>query len=296
MIETRLLKSFICVAEELHFGRAAQQLHIAQPALTRQIKQLEERLGVMLLERTQRKVMLTSAGRHFYTRACQIVADIDHAANEVKRVNAGEAGRLTIGFIHSSTYGITPRVLRHFRDLYPGVELDLSEMTIADQIMGLQAEKLDVGILRPPISDICLDTHILCNEAFILAVPASHPLAGRGSVELEKLSEERFILFSQHMSPLFYSRIIAMCERAGFVPRVAQQATQIHTIMGLVSANMGISIVPSVVRNLNMPEVSYLEIVDDPPPVQVALAWRRSDESPILRAFRESAASLFPTY
>ncbi|MCS2609766.1 LysR family transcriptional regulator [Halomonas dongshanensis] len=296
MIETRLLKSFICVAEELHFGRAALRLHIAQPALTRQIKQLEEKLGVVLLERTQRKVILTSAGRHFYTRACQIIADIHYAASEVKRVNAGEAGLLSVGFIHSSTYGITPKVLRLFRDRYPEVELDLSEMTIADQIAGLQAEKLDVGILRPPISDIRLQTHTLCDETFILAVPASHPLAEHGIVALEKLKEERFILFSQHMSPLFYSRIIAMCERAGFVPRVAQQATQIHTVMGLISANMGISIVPSVARNLNMPEVSCLEIENAPPPVQVALAWRRSDESSILRAFRECAASLFPSH
>lgn len=293
MVETRLLKSFIYVAEELHFGRAALRLHIAQPALTRQIKQLEEKLGVKLFERTQRKVILTSAGRQFHSRACQIIADIDHAASEVQRVNAGEAGRLAVGFLHSSTYGITPRLLRHFRDSYPDVELELSEMTIADQVIALQAEKIDVGILRPPISDLRLGTHILCDEPFILAVPSSHPLAQQRRVALERLSEERFILFSQRMSPLFYSRIIAMCEKAGFVPCVTQRATQIHTIMGLVSANMGISIVPSVARNLSMPEVCCLDIVDNPAPVQVALAWRHSDSSPILRTFREIAISLF---
>ncbi len=294
MIENRLITSFVHVAEELHFGRAAERLNIAQPALSRQIMQLEERLGVRLLERTQRKVALTPAGRLFLDHAYRIAADIQRAMTEVRKVNAGEAGKLAVGFIHSSTFSTTPRILRHFRELYPDVELELSEMTMAQQLVALQEGAIDIGILRPPISDIRIASHVLREERFVLAAPETHPLASAHEVALASVMDEGFILFSQRQSPLFHSRIIAMCEKAGFVPRVVQQATQIHTVMGLVSANMGLSIVPEVAIELNHPNVRCLEILDRPPVVQVILAWRQADGSPIVKAFVERTVGLYP--
>lgn len=287
MVETRLLISFICVAEELHFGRAAQRLHIAQPALSRQISQLEERIEVLLFKRTQRKVALTPAGHCFLERAYQITADINRATKEVQQVGSGEAGKLSIGFIHSSTYGITPRILRHFHEQFPQVELELSEMTIADQVKALLEERIDVGILRPPISNHSIQTQILYNDPFIVAIPDSHTLKNQSSIKLSALTNESFILFSQSSSPLFYSKIIAMCEKSGFIPKVVQRATQIHTVIGLVSAKMGISIVPSVAKNLHIPNVKFLTIQDSPPPVQVALGWNKANDSPILSSFRD---------
>lgn len=295
MIENRLLSSFIQVAEELHFGKAAGKLNIAQPALSRQIAQLEDRLEVQLFERTRRKVALTPAGRLFLDHAYKILSDVQRATREVRKVNAGEAGRLSVGFIHSSTFGLTPQILRRFRSRYPDVELELSEMTMAQQLTALQERSIDVGILRPPISDLRLASHTLRDERFVLAVPEGHALSATGSVKLQMLMEEEFVLFSQQRSPLFHSRVIAMCEQAGFVPRVAQQATQIHTIIGLVSAGMGVSIVPEVARNLHAPDVQFVEIADNPPPVQVVLAWRRADESPVLKAFTELTVRSFPT-
>lgn len=295
MIENRLLSSFIQVAEELHFGRAAGKLNIAQPALSRQIAQLEERLDVQLFERTRRKVALTPAGRVFLDHAYKILADVQRATREVRKVNAGEAGRLSIGFIHSSTFGLTPLILRSFRNRYPDVEIELSEMTMAQQLTALHERTIDAGILRPPISDLRLASHTLRDERFVLAVPDSHPLSAAGSIKLDMLMEEEFVLFSQQRSPLFHSRVIAMCEQAGFVPRVAQQATQIHTIIGLVRAGMGVSIVPEVAKNLHTPDVQFLDIADNPPPVQVVLAWRRADNSPILKGFTELTISNFPT-
>ncbi|GGK26607.1 LysR family transcriptional regulator [Salinarimonas ramus] len=289
MLETRLIRSFVHVAEELHFGRAAQRLHIAQPALSRQIAQLEERLGVVLLERTQRAVTLTAAGATFLERAYRILADIDKAADEVKRVVAGEVGQLVVGFIHSSTYGIAPQLLRRFREAYPSVRLDLYEMTIQEQVEALAERRIDVGLLRPPIADPLLDHAVLEEQDFLLAVPGSHPLGARERVSIAELSQESFILFSQRNSPLFYGRIVAMCERGGFVPRLVQNATQIHTVMGLVSANMGIAIVPSVARNLHMPDVRFLAFEEAFDPVAVGVAWRRDARSPVLAAFLELA-------
>lgn len=290
MIETRLLNSFVCVAEELHFGRAAERLHIAQPALTRQIQQIEGRLEVTLFHRTQRSVALTPAGRILLERAYKILSDLTQAALEVKRVEAGQEGRLSVGFIHSSTYGITPILLRNFRHLYPRVALELYEMTIQEQIAALRAGAIDVGVLRPPISDPALHTQLLRQEQFIIALPENHALSSSKAISLRQLSEDSFILFTQRRSPLFYSRIIAMCEKAGFVPNVAQYATQIHTMIGLVSADMGVAIVPEVARNLKIPGVRFIEIADNPPSVDIILGWRASEASPVLKAFCDLAS------
>jgi DNA-binding transcriptional LysR family regulator len=292
MIETRLLASFVAVAEELHFGKAANRLMIAQPALSRQIRLLEERLGTRLFERTQRRVNLTAAGTLFLDRAHRILGEIEKATAEARRADAGEAGRLSIGFIHSSTYSVTPMILGQFHSRYPDVELVLYEMTIWDQMKALRDHVIDIGILRPPVGDRMLASQTFSSENFIVAVPAQHHLAHRGSVSLTELAGEDFVLFSQRHSPLFHSRIIAMCERAGFVPSVEQHATQIHTIVGLVRANMGISIVPEVARNLMMTDVAFLEIEERPAPVEVALAWRRHERSRTVETFRTIVAEL----
>lgn len=205
-------------------------------------------------------------------------------------METGPEGRLAVGFIHSSTYGITPILLRNFRQHYSRVALELYEMTIQEQIAALRSRTIDVGILRPPISDPALQTQFLRQEKFIIAIPRKHSLASSKSAHLRQLSEDGFILFTQELSPLFYSRIIAMCEKAGFVPNVAQYATQIHTMIGLVSAEMGVAIVPEVARNLNIPGVVFLEIADHPPSVDILLGWRASESAPALKAFCDLAS------
>ncbi len=292
VIDTRLLNSFVCVAEELHFGRAAQRLHIAQPALSRQIKLLEQRLGVPLFHRTQRRVALTAGGRVLLERAYRIVGDLNSAVRDARRADAGETGHLSVGFIHSSIYSVTPVILGRFHQLFPDVELDLHELTIWDQIDALRDETIDVGILRPPVGDTRLQTHVFRTEHFLVAVPADHRLAGRQSIALRELTEERFVLFSQRQSPLFHSRIVTMCEDAGFIPQASQHAIQIHTVVGLVQARMGVAIVPEVARNFNMPGLHFLTIDNAPPPVHVALAWRRADTSSLLARFRSVTEEL----
>ncbi|HYH19621.1 MAG TPA: LysR substrate-binding domain-containing protein [Azospirillum sp.] len=289
MIEVRHLRYFRAVAEELHFGRAAARLHVAQPALTRQIQRLEEDVGVLLLKRSQRSVELTPAGALFLERTKMILDEIAKAAIDARRVEAGEYGRLTVGFIHSSTYGLMPAVLERFRHMYPEVELDLREMTVAEQLDALVRGTIDVGLLRPPASDPRIRMIAIFEERFLLVVPKGHRLAGAASVPLARLAGEPFIMFSQRQSPLFHSRIMRMCENAGFSPNVVQHATQIHTVLGLVGAGMGVAVVPETARNLHIPGIRFLRIESAPDPVHVALAWRRDNETPAVRSFRQVA-------
>lgn len=285
MIETRLLRSFTVVAEELHFGRAAQRLSIAQPALTRQIQQLEARVGVTLFTRNSRRITLTAPGRAFLKRARRILNDLEEAAAQARRVEAGQEGFLRVGFIHSSTYGITPSIIRRFRDCYPAVVLDLQEMPIDAQFAALIDGTIDVGILRPPLADPRLAIHILTSERFVIALPDRHRLADRASVPLSSVATDTFIFFTQERSPLLYETINSMCRSAGFAPHVEQHATQIHTMLGLVAAGLGIAIVPDVARNLVLPNVTFCAIEDDDRTVDVALGWRVGDDNTALAAF-----------
>ncbi|HEY0836838.1 MAG TPA: LysR substrate-binding domain-containing protein [Azospirillum sp.] len=289
MIEVRHLRYFRAVAEDLHFGRAAARLHVAQPALTRQIQRLEEEVGVLLLKRTQRSVELTPAGALFFERATMILEEIAKAGADARRVEAGEYGRLTVGFIHSSTYGLMPAVLERFHHMYPDVELDLREMTVAEQLDALVRGTIDVGLLRPPATDPRIAMIAILEEGFLLVVPRKHPLADAAGVSLDRLAGEPFIMFSQRQSPLFHSRIMRMCESAGFSPNVVQHATQIHTVLGLVGAGMGVAVVPETARNLRISGTRFLRIQHAPEPVHVSLAWRRDNETPAVRSFRQVA-------
>jgi DNA-binding transcriptional LysR family regulator len=289
MIENKLLAAYVAVAEELHFGRAAARLNIAQPALSRQIMQLEEKLRTRLLERTQRRVEMTPTGRVFLDRARRILSEIERATDEIQRVAAGQEGHLNIGFIHSSTFSVSPSIFRAFRQAFPKIELRLTEMTIAEQLVALEDETIDLGILRLPIANPKVSYEILRTEEFVLAVPRDHPLADRTSVALETLFDESFVMFSQYNSPLFYSRTLAMCDRAGFLPNIVQHATQIHTVLGLVAAGLGISIVPDVARELNMRNTRIIDIADSVDPVHVVLGWRARDKSRLVASFVTSA-------
>lgn len=288
MIDIRHFRYFQAVAEELHFGRAATRLCIAQPALSRQIQQLEEEVGTPLLRRTQRRVELLAAGQVFLERANQILKDVERAAIDARRTGEGEFGRLSVGFIHSSTYGLLPSIVERFRHLYPDIELELHELPITDQHVALTRGLIDIGLLRPQPAPAELEILPVLEDPFLLAVPQAHPFAKRGGIYLKELAGEPMIMFPQRGSALFHSRIMAMCERAGFVPRVVQQATQIHTVAGLVGAGIGLAIIPRTVCNLQPRGVNFLEILDRPEPVHVALGWLRGkDEMPAVRSFRQ---------
>lgn len=287
MIDIRHFRYFQAVAEELHFGRAAARLCIAQPALTRQIQQLEEEVGTPLLHRTQRRVELLPAGKIFLERTNLILEEVARAATDARRVGNGEFGRLSVGFIHSSTYGLLPSIVERFRHLYPDIELELHEMPIAEQHVALTRGVIDIGLLRPQAAPAELEIQPVMEDPFLLALPSKHPLAKLEAVLLQTIAAEPLVTFSKRESPLLHSRVMAMCEQAGFTPNVVQQATQIHTMVGLVGAGIGMAVVPGTARNLHPKGVRFLEILDQPEPVQVALAWHRGKDTPAIRSFRQ---------
>jgi DNA-binding transcriptional LysR family regulator len=287
MIDIRQLRYFQAVAEELHFGRAAARLAIAQPALSRQIQQIEQELGTPLLRRTQRRVELLPAGALLLERSRAIQQELARTLSDVRRTGTGELGRLALGFIHSSTYGLLPSIIRRFRQLYPAIELELHEMPITVQHAALLRGTIDVGLLRVQPAPAELEVVPVLADPFLLAVPASHPLAPRTRVRLRSVADEPFVMFTKSDAPLFHDRVEALCRQAGFAPRVVQHATQIHTVVGLVGAGLGVAVVPASGRNLHPRQVRFVQIADKAEPVHVALAWRRGHETPAMRSFRK---------
>jgi DNA-binding transcriptional LysR family regulator len=287
MIDVRQLRYFQAVAEELHFGRAAARLAIAQPALSRQIQQIEAELGTPLLRRTQRRVELLPAGALLLERSRAIQQELARTLTDVRRTGTGELGRLSLGFIHSSTYGLLPSIIGRFRKLYPGIELELHELPITAQHAALLRGTIDIGLLRVQAAPAELEVLPVMPDPFVLALPAKHPLAGRSRVRLKEVAGDPFVMFGKAEAPLFHARVQAMCEQAGFAPRVVQHATQIHTVVGLVGAGLGVAVVPASGRNLHPRQVRFVGISDKTEPVHVALAWRRGQETPAMLSFRK---------
>ncbi|MBD2465711.1 LysR family transcriptional regulator [Oscillatoria sp. FACHB-1407] len=284
-MELRHLHYFIAVAEELHFSRAAERLCISQPPLSQQIRDLEDELGVKLFERTKRHVHLTEAGKVFLDRSYLLLAQLEQAIAATQRIGRGEVGQLAIGFVDSAMYTSLPEMLKGFREQFPEVELRLQEMTTAQQIQALYDKQIDVGIVRSAISEPGLSVECLLPESLVLALPENHPFSAQTQVSLSSLADEFFILFPAKLGPLFYEQIMHSCEKAGFRPKVAQEAVQMQTIIGLVAAGLGIAIVPASMQNFHRNGVIYRPLQEQISNTGLYLAWRQHDSSPVVGAF-----------
>ncbi|MCZ8315715.1 LysR family transcriptional regulator [Phreatobacter sp.] len=292
MMDIVRLRSFVVLAEDLHFGRAAARLGIAQPHLSRRIRELEDDVGAVLFERSQRRVVLSRPGAALLPRARRILDDLRRASDETRAIAEGKSGRLRIGFIHSSTYGTLPELLRLFAHDHPQVVLDLSEMTMVEQAAALVAGEIDVGILRPVsgVEGLCFTT--IGREHFLLAVPDDWALAARQMVSLRDLATTAMIGFPQLTSPMFHARVTGALDRAGVTPPIVQEATQIHTVVGLVSAGLGVALVPEVAARLGVRGVRFLRISDGPEAVEVCIGARQGETSPAVQAFVRAGSQL----
>ena len=274
--ELRQLRHFVAVAERLHFGRAAAALHISQPPLSRSIRELERRLGAVLLARTRRRVELTAEGARFLEEARRVLAHMERAVLEVGRMAAGEAGRLRLGFVSLADYGVLPGLLKAYKAARPGVALALREMLSPDQAAALAAGELDFGLLLPPVSGVELEHVVVQRERFLAALPARHRLArSRGPIALRELADEAFVMAPRDIAPGLHDIVSALAARAGFVPRVAQEAIQMQTVVSLVSSGLGVALVPASIANLGRRGVRYRELRDAHPRLDLWLAWRR---------------------
>ncbi|HUL58017.1 MAG TPA: LysR substrate-binding domain-containing protein [Anaeromyxobacteraceae bacterium] len=276
-MELRHLRYFLAVAEELHFGRAAARLHIAQPPLSQQIRQLEGELGFALFLRTQRRVRLTEAGAAFREEARSLLERLEQAKAAAGRVARGEAGALAVGFVASATYALLPRLYRRFRERHPDVALTLEEMSTAEQVDALRAGRIQLGLARPPVGDDALHAEPLADEPLVVALPSRHPLAGGTALPLRALAHEPFVLFPRHPRPGWIDVVQEACRAAGFRPAVAQEVLELSTAVTLVAAGIGVSLVPASAQALRLDGVAY-RALRRPAPKTTLVALRRPDE------------------
>jgi DNA-binding transcriptional LysR family regulator len=287
-MELRHLRYFVTLAEELHFGRAADRLHIAQPPLSQQIRQLELELGFQLFHRTKRTVRLTDAGQVFLAEVQQILNHLDRAIQTGRQTSRGEIGQLVIGFVSSAAYNVLPQLLALFRADAPEVTIALHELTTDQQLDWLREGRIDIGVLRPPVEDAIFGTATIFRESLVLALPENHPLTQHPLISLRSLSQEPFIVFPRSFAPTLYDTIISLCQQAGFSPTVVQEAIQMQTIVSLVAANLGIAIVPASLQHLQRTGVVYKAIEEPVPEIETMLAWRRSEPSMTVQRFLEA--------
>jgi DNA-binding transcriptional LysR family regulator len=285
--ETWQLRYFVTLAEKLHFGRAAEALHISQPPLSRAIRALEERLGVPLFLRTRRRVELTPEGMRLLEEARRVHAQLERVCTELRGMAAGERGRLRIGFVSLADYGVLPGLLRDYKGARPGVTLALREMLSPEQSAALAAGELDFGLLLPPVPEAPALEHVVVQrERFVAALPARHRLARRaGKLAVRELEGEPLVMVPRDIAPGLYDIVAGLVQRAGLSLDVAQEAIQMQTVVSLVSSGLGAAIVPASVANLGRRGVAYREIADAHPRLDVWLAWRRGALGPAAQEF-----------
>ena len=280
-MELRHLRYFVAVAEECHFGRAAARLHIAQPPLSQQIKQLEAELGVQLLTRTTRRVELTPAGERYLERARAILAAVEGAGDEAVRVAEGEMGRITLGFTGTATYELLPRLARILRSDLPQIDVELrGEMLTPMQVDALLDHQLDIGFLRPPVRHRDLHVEVLRTEPLIAVLPENHPLVSRTSVPLEALADDAFITYPSHRRSVVYDAVFDACRAAGFTPSGGMEVAETSTLVSFVAAGLGVALVPESVRHLQITGAAYRPLSGTPAEVELAAATRSDDASP----------------
>jgi len=284
-MELRHLKYFVAVAETLHFGRAAKKLNIAQPPLSQQIMNLEEELGIKLFDRSRRNIQMTAAGSHFLNEVRQILLHVEQAAETARRIDGGKAGRLVVGFVGSVIHTFLPEGLRLFRERFPEIELELHEINTAEQITSLHAKRIDVGFLYTGAQDSMLSSKTLTLAPLLVVLHNKHPLSGRKSVHIRELAHEPFIANTRSSEPVVRDAFISLCHSAGFSPRIAQEAGQVQTVLGLVASGLGACLLPDFIKKIRRPGVQYIPLAGPPSEVKLAVAWRSDNASILIKSF-----------
>lgn len=290
-VELRQLRYFVAVAEEMHFGRAALRLHMTQPPLSQTIQALEAALGSMLFLRSQRRITLTPAGAALLPEARRLLQQAGTLPELVQRAAAGTTGSLSLSFVSTADYSVLPALLREFREAYPLVQIDLREATTDLQLEDLALRRIDAGLLIPPLPERAqteLDYLPILKEPLLLAAPKGIKLLrGKSEIALAALADLPLIIFPRRIAPALHDTILACFHTAGLTPHIGQEAIQMQTIIGLVSAGMGIALVPQSVSNLKRAGVEYRALAAPVPLVETGVAWRRDNRSPVLAAFLE---------
>ncbi|MBC3918763.1 LysR family transcriptional regulator [Undibacterium sp. CY18W] len=286
-LELRQLRYFLAVAEEMHFGKAAARLHMTQPPLSQAIQALESILGADLFIRNTRNIALSSAGLALLPEARRLIQQAQALPQLAQLAASGASGQLSLAFVSIADYSILPPALREFRQQHQSVHIELREATTDVQLDALEKAEIDAGFLIPPIPEKLqhvLSYQKVLSEPLMLAVPESFA-QGRHSMGLAECENMPLILFPRKIAPALHDAILGCFHGAGLTPEIGQEAIQMQTIVGLVSAGMGIALVPQSVSNLQRPGVLYFDLPDSTAVVEIGLAWRKNNHSAVLGAF-----------
>jgi DNA-binding transcriptional LysR family regulator len=295
-VELRQFRYFVAAAEQLHFGRAGTRMNVVQAAISQQIKHLEEEVGTELFERAGHDMRLTEAGRQMLPECRRVLAQADEVLRVVKLVGSGAKGRLDFGFVDHSIRALLPPLAREFRRLYPEVALTFETLDRCEQTDALESRRLDLGLLPGPISEPTLESESFVSSPLIAALPQGHPLGQQRSLRLQQLAHEPFLLFPPSARSRFLELILEACAEAEFVPRVVQEATQMHTLLALVQAGLGITLIPTWVASLETPDVVFRPVASTATPYELVFAWRRGNSNKAVDRFRECARRLAPEF
>ncbi len=291
-MELRHLRYFVVVARERNFTRAAEKLRIAQPPLSRQIQQLEEELGVVLIERGGRGVRLTDAGRLLYEQAVEVLERIEEIKAMTLRIHEAERPRFSIGFVASTLYGYLPEVIRRYRAARSGVELTLLELTSLEQIAALKEGRIDVGFGRIPFTDAAIERTLLRNEKLCVALPLTHALASRtGALRLDELAGEALVVYPKAPRPSYADQVLALFRERGLKPHATHEVRKLQTALGLVAAETGVCLVPASVERLRRDNIVYRPLGEQGAVSPIIMSTRKGDRSPeigrVLRLVKE---------
>jgi DNA-binding transcriptional LysR family regulator len=289
-MELRQIRSFLSIAETLHFGRTAKLIHLSQPALSLQIRALEEEIGVRLFERNRRKTTLTAAGVAFRNDAAAALSQLEQAIRSARLAAGGKLGLLRIGFVSTAGIEIVPNIVRQFRKSNPKVEFSLRNILTAEQVQMLENGSLDVGFLRMPVGEhSALDVVTVHREPFVLVVPSSHKLAKKKRVRLREVADQDFVMYERTYAPGFHDLIYGIFRDARFTPKVSQNAAEIPMLVSLVASGMGITIMPASVVKHSAASVVACNIVDRIPMSEIGIAVRKGTRPAVVENFRTFA-------
>ena len=289
-MELRQIRSFLLIAETLHFGRTAEMIHLSQPALSLQIRALEDEIGVRLFERNRRKTALTAAGAAFREDATGALLRLDQAVHKAKLAANGKLGILRIGFVSTAGNEIVPAIIRQFRELNAEVEFFLRNILTMDQIQMLEGGSLDIGFLRLPIGKHSgLEVVTVHREPFVLVVPSSHKLAKRKRVRLREVSGQDFVMYERTYATGFHDLIFGMLRDAGIIPKVCQTAGEMPMLISLVDSGVGVAILPASAVKRSVASVVACEIADKIPMSEIGIAVRKGNRAPVVDNFRSLA-------
>lgn len=298
-MELRQLRNFLAVAEELHFGRAAKRLHISQPALSFDIKKLEERTGVQLFLRNNKEVRLTQCGAALLIKCRSLLEGANELQQMLRSYAEGKRGFIRLGFINSMLYLGLPEAVKRFAQRYPGVDIALREMGTDEQIQAIERRQIDIGCANGAHFPAGMRAEVLQEDSFVCCLPHAHPLHALSSIDLPALQQQSFILFAPEVSPHFHHQILAQCAAAGFYPRIQHQARTWQTIITMVGMGMGVALVPQALRHINSERVCYLPLTGSTLQTQIMLLRHQEEQESCiqllgeaLRASVQSAAGL----